>query len=164
MSATPRSARLSSNSEVVTILVASAVVWVALIAVLLTLFLTVLIPTLQYGGSDQIPGDFPVYPGAQLESAVATSISGCVSVEAVWSTPDGAAAVLAFYKDRLATGGWTITGTGNDAIDFQSVSAPPRRGTVYIRGNQAASSTVIDMTMTKSPDRSNVNCLSGRVG
>lgn len=148
----------------VAILVASAAVWLCLVGLLGLLFFALIVPTLQYGGRGEIPTDFPVYPGAHLESAYSSSLSGCVSLEATWSTADDATAVVAFYNDRLAAGDWTITGVGNGRIDFTSASGPPRSGTVYVRGNQYAKQTVIDVTMTESPADPNVKCLSGRGG
>lgn len=164
MSATPRSARLSSPGEVVAILVATGAAWVVLIVLLFVAFFAVLIPTLQFGGRGEIPSDFPVYPGAHLESAIASNLQGCTSVEATWSTADDAAAVQAFYKDRLAGGDWTITSATGGEIDFESTSGAPRTGVVYIRGDQYARQTVIDLTMTKSPANPNVRCLSGTSG
>src|ERR1700719_2227135 len=111
MSATPRPARLSKPSEVVAILVASAVVWVMLIALVATLFFTVFIPAVQFGGRGQIPSDFPVYPSARLDSAVATVSGRCTTVTASWSTPDDAASVVDFYRRELAAGDWTVTDT-----------------------------------------------------
>src|SRR4029077_10305490 len=88
MSATPRPSRLSKPGEVVAILVASALVWVVLIAVVATLFLTVFIPAVQFGGRGQIPAGFPVYPSATLDSAFASRSGGCTMVSAAWSTKD----------------------------------------------------------------------------
>lgn len=164
MSATPRSARLSSPGEVVAILVATAIAWIVLIVLLFVGFFAVLLPTLQFSGRGDIPNDFPVYPGAQLGSAYATSVGGCTSVQATWSTSDGADAVQAFYEDRLSSGDWTITSTANGRIDFESTSGPRRAGTVYIRGNEFAKQTVIDVVLSKSPADRNVRCLSGTVG
>lgn len=158
MSATPRSARLSSPGEVVAILVVTGVAWVVLIGGVFTLFIAVLIPTLQFGGRGQIPSDFPVYPGAQLQSAYAISAGGCSSVEATWSTTADAAAVQAFYQQRLSSGDWTVTSAGNGLIDFQSTSGPLRSGAVYIRTNEFARQTAIDLTMTRSVSNRNVRC------
>jgi hypothetical protein len=164
MSATPRSARLSSPGEVVAILVATAAAWVVLIVLLFVALFTVLIPTLQYGGRGEIPNDFPVYPGAQMGSAYGVSAGGCTSVQATWSTSDGADAVQSFYEARLSSGDWTITSTSNGRIDFKGTSGPQRTGTIYIRANEFAHETVIDLVLTMSPARSNVRCLSGSSG
>lgn len=164
MSATPRPARLSSPGEVVAILVASAIAWMALIGLLFTLFFAVLIPALQYGGRGEIPSDFPVYPGAHLESAVASSFYGCTTVQATWSTSADPDAVTAFYQAGLSQGDWAVTSTASGRIAFQSSSGPPRNGTVYISTNGVGSQTVIDLTMSKTPSGRNVRCLSGSGG
>lgn len=88
MSETPRASRLSSQGEVVAILVVTAAVSVTLLATIILVFVFVLVPFLQYGGKAQIPGNFPVYPGAHLESAFATGSDGCTAVDATWSTHD----------------------------------------------------------------------------
>lgn len=163
MSATPRSARLSSPGEVVAILVATAVAWIALIVLLFVGFFAVLVPTLQFSGQGDIPSDFPVYPGAQPGSAYSVTNGGCTTVQATWSTSDAADTVEAFYRDRLSSGDWTITSTVNGRIDFESTSEPPRSGTVYIRGNEFARQTVIDLVVTKASGR-NVRCASGTGG
>jgi hypothetical protein len=154
MSATPRPARLSKPSEVVAILVASAVVWVMLIALVATLFFTVFIPAVQFGGRGQIPNDFPVYPSARLDSAVATVSGRCTTVTASWSTPDDAASVVDFYRRELAAGDWTVTDTrplsDSTVIYFQSASAPNREGYVSVLTQSYSSRTYISMTMAKS--------------
>jgi hypothetical protein len=154
MSATPRPARLSKPSEVVAILVASALVWVVLIAIVATLFFTVFIPAVQFGGRGQIPSDFPVYPSAQLDSAFATVSGRCTTLTASWSTPDSGASVVDFYRRELAAGDWTVTDTrplsDSTVIYFQSVSAPNREGYLSVLTQPYSSRTYISMTMAKS--------------
>ena len=152
MSATPRPSRLSKPGEVVAILVASALVWVALIAAVATLFFAVFIPAVQFGGRSQIPADFPVYPNAQLESAFASrSGGGCTTVTATWSTSDNAASVLDFYRRQLSAGDWTVTDSSRSTeIFFQSASAPSREGYVAVLSQPYSSRTYIDLTMAKS--------------
>ena len=150
MSARPRSARLSSTGEVVAILVASAVAWTALIGALLVLFFGSLVPTLQYGGRSAIPSDFPVYPGAHLESAISTTTNRCSTVDATWSTSDGASQVVDFYTSRLPEAGYTIgaptPGRGGADLGFAKPAASTN-GSVYItsRGGR----TVIELTLFK---------------
>ena len=151
MSATPRPARLSKPGEVVAILVASALVWALLIAIVATLFFTVFIPAVQFGGRGQIPGDFPVYPGAHLESAFASVSGRCTSVTATWSTSDNAASVIDFYRRELAAGDWTVTDSNRSTeIFFQSVSAPSREGYVSVLTQPYSSRTYIALAMAKS--------------
>ncbi len=154
MSATPRPARLSKPGEVVAILVASAVVWVVLIAMVGTLFFAVFIPAIQFGGRGEIPADFPVYSSARLDSAIATVSGACTTVTASWSTGDDAAAVADFYRRELAAGDWTVTDTrplsDSTVIYFQSASAPNREGYLSVSRQPFSSRTQITMTMAKS--------------
>ena len=168
MSATPRSARLSSPGEVVAILVASAAVWIVLVAVIATLFLAVFIPTVEFSGRGDIPDDFPVYPGAGLDSAFASHSGGCTTVEAGWSSPAAVQAVVVFYQERLAGGGWTITdsrmsGTAT-VIAFQSASGPHREGYVSIQAPPYAGKTNISLTLVKSTASSECHAVVGVVG
>jgi len=154
MSATPRSARLSKPGEVVAILVASAVVWAVLIGVLATLFFAVFIPAVQFGGRGEIPGDFPVYPGAHLDSALASRSPGCTTVDAAWSTGDRAPQVVDFYRQQLATGDWALTDSrsvgSSTVLYFQTTSAPNREGYLSASREPYSSQTQITMSMAKS--------------
>jgi hypothetical protein len=136
MSATPRSARLSKPGEVVAILVASAAVWIALVGIVVTLVFTVLIPTALYSGKGEIPGNFPVYPGAHLDSAVASYATDCTIVNAVWSTSAGVSTVTAFYQGALAAEPWSVTTTASSngafRIYFRTTSGLNREGTLGI--------------------------------
>lgn len=154
MSATPRSARLSKRGEVVAILVASAAVWVVLIVALGILFFAVFIPAVEFGGRAEIPSDLPVYPGARLQSAFATGLGNCTTVDATWSSSDSAATVSAFYHEALSTGHWTITGStqenGTYLIDFRSTSEPLRGGYLSVESFAFSNPTQITMALEKS--------------
>jgi len=151
MSATPRPSRLSKPGEVVAILVASAVVWTALIAAVATLFFAVFIPAVQFGGRNQIPADFPVYPNAQPESAFASKSGSCTTVTATWSTSANAASVRDFYRRELSVGDWTVTDSTNlTEIFFQSASTPTRKGYVAVLTQPYSSRTYIELTLVKS--------------
>lgn len=157
MSATPRSARLSKPGEVVAILVASAVVWVVLIAIVATLFFAVFIPAVQFGGRGEIPSDFPVYPGAHLDSAFASRSLGCTTVDAAWSTRDSASQIVDFYRERLATGAWALTDSrqlsDSTVLYFQSTAAPNREGYLWVTRQPYSSRIQITMNMVKTaPD------------
>ena len=162
MSATPRPSRLSKPGEVVAILVASALVWVVLIGAVATLFFTLFIPAVQFGARGEIPGDFPVYPGARLDSAIATVSGGCTTVTANWSTSDNGAAVLAFYRRELAAGDWTVTDSrslsDSTVIYFQSTSVPNREGYLSVGSEPFSSRTHITMTVAKSGSTSVSGC------
>src|SRR5256885_16163048 len=80
MNATPRSARLSSPGQVIAILVGSALASIAVLAGIITLLVTVVIPGFEFGGKDQIPTDVPIYPGAKVQSAFASGFEGCTNV------------------------------------------------------------------------------------
>jgi len=154
MSATPRLSRLSKPGEVVAILVASAVVWAVLIGAVATLFFAVFIPAVEFGGRGEIPGDFPVYPGARLDSAIATVSGTCTTVTANWSTSDSPALVTDFYGRTLAATDWTVTDrralSDSTVIYFQSTSAPNREGYLSVSSTPFSSRTQITMTMAKS--------------
>ena len=151
MSATPRPSRLSKPGEVVAILVASALVWVVLIAVVATLFLTVFIPAVQFGGRGQIPADFPVYKGAHLDSAFASRSGSCTMVSAAWSTTDSASSVLDFYREQLSTGDWMLYDSkplsDSTVLYFQSTSAPHRDGYLSVTRQPFSSQTQITTTL-----------------
>ena len=155
MSAIPRSARLSSPTEVVAILVASAIVWIGLIAALFAVLFFVLLPNLEFSGKSEIPKDIPVYPGAQLNSAFATKYGGCTTVEATWTTGDDSHRVVSFYSEQLSAGGWTVTDTrnrtGGTEIDFSSTSGPLRQGFVFVESPPYSNQTEINLTLYKSP-------------
>jgi hypothetical protein len=163
MSATPRSARLSSPTQVVAILVASAVVWVGIVAALVILFVTVFIPATTLGGRGQIPKDFPVYPGAQLQSAFATSFGDCTTVDATWSTSAPASTVTSFYQNELASGAWTLTDSrqhvGAVELYFQTASGLRQDGIVTVSSQPfVRSSTQISLEMYKSKRASTQDC------
>jgi len=154
MSATPRSARLSSPGEVIAILVASAAVALALAATVAILFFAVFIPAVQFGGRNEIPSDFPIYPGARLDSAIASDSGPCLSVTATWSTSDDAARVIAFYRHALATGPWTITDTRQEGAAtifyFQGTSGPARGGYLSVERQAFSDRTQISMSLERS--------------
>ena len=153
MNATPRSARLSSPGQVVAILVGSAVTSLVILVGIITLFVTVVVPGLQFGGKDQIPRDLPVYPGAHLNSAFAGGFSGCTTVNATWSTSAPASDVVAFYRSQLSTGAWTLTDSGPSRGDFnlyfESNSGPHREGVITVF-NSSGDSTEIALDLAKS--------------
>ena len=151
------------------ILVASALVWAVLLAILATLFFAVLIPAVQFGGRNQIPADFPVYPNAHLESALASVSGRCTTVTATWSSSDSAATVFDFYRRELSAGDWTVNdATNSTEIFFQSASTPNREGYVAVLTQPYANRTYIELTMAKSEagDRSVSGChvLAGAAG
>ena len=169
MSATPRSARLSSPGQVVAILVASAAVWIAIVATLVILFLSVFIPAVTLGGKGEIPTDFPVYPGAHLQSATASSLGGCTTVLASWSVSTSSGPVVSFYESGLATGAWTLTDSrqhlGAVDLSFESTSGPHREGVLTISSppyDRAV--TQVSLEMYKSPAAANTGCVFGSVG
>ena len=154
MSATPRPARLSSTGEVVAILVASAAAWIALITIVGVLFFAVFIPVTVLGGRSEIPSDFPVYPGASLNSAFASHAGGCITVQASWSTGAGADRVTAFYQQQLSTGAWTLTDTRQSSsatvLYFKSSEGDSPQGYVSVEGSPYSSTTQILMTLDEA--------------
>src|SRR5689334_10391583 len=109
MSAIPRASRLSSPAEVVAILFAAAAIWIAVFGGFVVLFVNVFVPFLEFNGRDQIPPDLPVFAGANLDSAQASVLGDCTSVDATWSTTSDEATVLTFYRGALSTEPWSIT-------------------------------------------------------
>ena len=169
MSATPRPARLSSTGAVVAILMASAVTWVAVIAIVGVLFFAVFIPAVTFSGRGEIPGNFPVYPGAHLDSAFASRAGGCTTVDASWSTGDGAERVIAFYQQQLSTGAWTLTDTRQSGsatiLDFKSSSGDNPEGYLAVESTPYSSATHISLTLAKTTTAvSNCHVLVGVAG
>jgi hypothetical protein len=171
MSATPRAARLSSPGEVVAILVASALVWWALIALVFTLFFTVFIPAIQFGGKGEIPSDFPVYAGAQLDSATASRFSGCTTVTAGWSSRDKVAKVIDFYKLALSSPPWTTTDveqhTRSTSFYFEYLGNEHREGFLTVDSPTFTNApTEISLDMVKSRPNLVGGCkvITGTVG
>lgn len=165
MSETPRASRLSSQGEVVAILVGTGAVSVALVATVIVVFVFVLVPFLQFGGRGQIPADFPVYPGAHLESAFATGSSGCTAVDATWSTHDDQSRVLAFYREQLNSGDWTTTDfrASTNAIYFSSTSGNQQQGVLTVGGGPYGS-TYASVQLYRAVSGSNSRCVFGQVG
>src|SRR5438270_8043864 len=153
MNATPRSARLSSPGQVIAILVGSALTSMAILAGVITLFVTVLVPGFEFGGKDQIPTDLPIYPGAQLQSAFAGGFQGCSTVTATWSTAAPASEVIDFYKSQLNTGAWRITSSGPSRgefyIYFESTSGSQREGAITVSSGTGGR-TDISLDLAKS--------------
>lgn len=166
MSATSRPARLSSEGQVVAILVGTAVAGVALVATVFVLFVVVLIPFLQFGGKGEIPANFPVFPGAHLDSAIATSYAGCSAVDASWSTNAGESRVIAFYREELNSAGWTIVDepSGGNSIDFSSTSGQTHQGVLTVESGPEGSTYISVIFYTSSGASSNSRCVYGRTG
>ena len=163
MSATPRSARLSRPGEVVAILIASAVIWLAVGIGLFTLFITVFIPLVQFGGRSEIPNDFPVYPGAQLQSATASGFNGCTTVTASWSTRDDPTTVTDFYKTALSEQSWTLIDTRQHlrsiSFFFRGTGVQQREGWLTVETSSFANSTTqISLELVKSAPRAVGEC------
>ena len=138
----------------VAILVASAAVWVALIVIVGVLFFAVFIPAVTFSGRGEIPGNFPVYPGAHLDSAFASRTGGCTTVEAGWSTGDGAERVTSYYQEQLSTGDWTLTDTRQSGsatiLDFKSSSGDNPEGYLSVEATPYSSATHISLTLAKT--------------
>ena len=147
---------------------ASGVAWVVLIAIVVTVFFTVLIPGVQFGGRGEIPADFPVYPGAALQSALATTAGGCTTVDATWSTGDDVSRVVAFYQERLGGGDWMVTDTTPSGqgtlIRFQSTSGAPREGDVQIDASPFSKSTQLVLNLVKSGTNASCHLVVGTRG
>ncbi|HLZ94154.1 MAG TPA: hypothetical protein VKT20_02350 [Candidatus Dormibacteraeota bacterium] len=147
---------------------ASAVTWVVLMGLLITLFFAVLIPTLQFSGRGEIPADFPVYPGARLQGAFATTTGACMSVSANWSTPDDATQVVAFYQEQLGAGDWTVVDTRTSGsatvIYFRSTSGPDREGYLSIEAAPFSNGTQITMDLEKSRGAASCRLVVGTTG
>ena len=163
VSAVPRSSRLSSPGQVVAILIASAVFWVAVVTTVIVLFVNVFIPAVTLGGKGEIPADFPIYPGAHLQSALASNLGNCTTVDATWSTPDAPSSVISFYEDALATGAWSLTDTtrhlGSIELYFTSISGPHREGLLTVGpGPVQSSPTYFSLELYKLTGTANANC------
>jgi hypothetical protein len=172
MNAIPRSARLSSTGEVIGILVGSAVSSVVILAGIITLFVTVVVPGFEFGGKDQIPADFPVYPGAKLESAFASEYEDCTTVTATWSTSAPPSQVIDFYRAQLNTGPWTLTDSSRGRegfdFDFHSNSGVHREGVVTVFSRSEGGTQIsLDLAKSRPPTRTSVSSchiLAGQIG
>ncbi|WP_445924920.1 S-layer homology domain-containing protein [Leptodesmis sp.] len=64
---------------------------------------------------ENFPSEIPRYPGAQLQVAKASGadspLPGAQSTLTEWNTSDTSDRVLAFYKEQLQTGNWTLEPT-----------------------------------------------------
>ncbi len=64
---------------------------------------------------DNFPSEIPRYPGAQLQEAKVSGadspLPGAQSTLTEWNTSDASDRVLAFYKEQLQTGNWTLEPT-----------------------------------------------------
>jgi hypothetical protein len=71
---------------------------------------------------DGLPGDVPAYAGTIKSSATLATDQGTNYTFQV-DTPDSIATVQSWYKDKLASNGWTVTGTVTGGTDSAMVSA-----------------------------------------
>jgi hypothetical protein len=71
---------------------------------------------------DGMPADIPAYSGTIKSSAALTTDQGTnFSFEV--TTGDAPSVVQAWYKDKLTSNGWTVTGTVSGGADSAMVSA-----------------------------------------
>ena len=71
---------------------------------------------------DGMPSDIPAYTGTiKSSAAIATDQGTNYSFEV--STSDDPSTVQSWYKDKLTSNGWTVTGTVNGGGDSAMVSA-----------------------------------------
>jgi len=67
---------------------------------------------------DDWPGDFPIYPDAELDSVVSSTEEGIAGTVATFTTGDAFEDVTDFYTEELADGPWVAV--GNPVIDAES--------------------------------------------
>jgi hypothetical protein len=171
MNATPRSGRLSSPGQVAAILVGSALTSIAVLAAVIALFVTVVIPGFEFGGKDQIPSDLPIYPGAQLQSAFASGSQGCTTVSATWSASAPASDVIDFYKSQLNAGAWTLTlagaSRGEFDLDFESTTGAHREGVIIVSSDPSGRTDItLELVKSTSTPKAVSSChlVVGRIG
>ena len=79
---------------------------------------------------DAFPKDFPIYPGAKLVSSVSSN-----GLLITFTAPDGHGLnkLVPFYKNGLATSGWTITSSfDSDTIQTWAIAKGTTEGSVSI--------------------------------
>jgi hypothetical protein len=65
---------------------------------------------------DAFPKDFPVYLNAQVISSWTAKGEQNDGISVIWETTDSAEKVSAFYKEKLAAGGWTINSSFEEKL------------------------------------------------
>ena len=135
----------------------------AILAGIITLFVTVVVPGFEFGGKDQIPTDLPIYPGAQLQSAFADGFQGCTTVTATWSTSAPASDVIDFYKSQLNAGAWKLTDSGPSRagfnLYFESTSGSNREGVITVfSGTRRATDISLDFAKSISTQTAVSSC------
>ena len=74
--------------------------------------------------SDELPADwpddFPLYPEAELQSAITSTEAGAAGTVATFQSDDDASDVISFYEAEFDAGPWTMT--VDPVIDDESAS------------------------------------------
>lgn len=97
-------------------------------------------------GESTLLDDFPVYPGASVESSF-TSEGDKKATSVVWKTDDDISEVSSFYKQELEKTGWIVTSNiENDLSTTFSFEMDNKFGFIGI-GEGEGSSTVISVTI-----------------
>jgi hypothetical protein len=144
-------------------LVGSALTSIAVLAGIITLFVTVVVPGFEFGGKDQIPTDLPIYPGAHLQSAYADGFQDCTTVTATWSTSAPASEVIDFYKSHLNTGAWKLTDSGPSRgefnLYFESTLGSHREGVITVfSGTGGPTDISLDLAKSMSTQTAVSSC------
>lgn len=93
---------------------------------------------------DSFPDDFPIYDGADLQSAVEGEQEGIAGTVATWETDDDFEKVKKFYDDALKDGPWKSVGDGTIADSaFWSVENSAGDKQAYIQIADADPTTII---------------------
>lgn len=98
------------------------------------IILTVLLCALALGGAsvgwwwyervEMLPGDIPLLPRGELVSSKTNDSKKVAIFTHSCRVPRSAAAVAAWYRDRLGADGWSMSTPAADILDF---SSPQRR-------------------------------------
>jgi len=93
---------------------------------------------------DSFPDDFPIYDGADLQSAVEGEQEGISGTVATWETDDDFEKVKKFYDDALKDGPWKSVGDGTIADSaFWSVENSAGDKQAYIQIADADPTTIV---------------------
>lgn len=102
---------------------------------------------------DNFPSDFPQYPGAKVQSAVSGNDTQ-KDQNGMWvtfTTNDSVDKVAIFYKNELASKGWTTTGTYSaGGATTYTVQKDTQEGSVVISSSGSNGTAIVVTVGTKN--------------
>jgi hypothetical protein len=101
----------------------------------------------QFGGSTQLPGWVPSYPGAATEGVYTAQDASTESGSFTVSSTDGFDQVFGFYRDQLQAAGYQVTESRFDG--------PQGKGGI-VAGEMADGSRTVTLTLSVADGKTNV--------